>query len=129
MMQRAHEGRAITIFGDGQQTRDFVFVGDLVRGALLLVQKEGITGAFNIGTHSVTSITDLANEVIKLSGKEIEVHYSDPRPGDIKYSLSCNDKLKVQGWKPQVSFSDAMKVTWGWFINGDDHDVWHPKKD
>lgn len=87
-MKRAHEAKPLTIFGDGLQTRDFVFVGDLVRGALMLVQKEGLTGVFNVGTNSITSIKDLAEEVVKISGKDVAINYGDPRPGDIKYSLS-----------------------------------------
>lgn len=90
-MGRARDGNDLIIFGDGEQTRDFIYVSDLVTGIRTLLQSSDATsGAFNVGTEHQTTINDLAACVISLSNANIHVKHSEPRDGDIKYSVSSS---------------------------------------
>jgi len=97
------------IFGDGSQTRDFIYV-DNILGANLSAMKSDIgNGFFNIGTGIKTSIKDLANLMIKLSGYSLEPIFTKPVEGDIKES-QANISLANQllNWKPKISLKDGL---------------------
>ncbi|KAH0576990.1 UDP-glucose 4-epimerase [Spironucleus salmonicida] len=116
-IDRALRGIPITIFGDGEQTRDFVYVKDLVCGAFALLDG-GASGVFNIGTGRSTAVQRLAEICADLGGSEI-VH-AEPRDGDIKYSLSCPEKIfETVGWRAETEFLDGLKATWQWAKDGD----------
>ena len=74
------------IYGDGEQTRDFAFVKDVVKANMLAIQKNA-EGVFNIASGLSTSINELAAKIIELAGKDFEPVYANERPGDIKHSL------------------------------------------
>ncbi|MOA00804.1 dTDP-glucose 4,6-dehydratase [compost metagenome] len=92
--QRAQSGLPITVFGDGEQTRDFIYVGDLVK---LLVQAltagQVADGALNVGLNRTTSLNELLASVSGLLGGLPPVTYADARPGDIRHSRANNARL------------------------------------
>lgn len=92
--ERIEKGLPITVFGDGEQTRDFFYVGDLVR---LLVQAltlpEPEEGAINVGLNQATSLNQLLSELSAVVGKLPEVTYATPRSGDIRHSRADNTRL------------------------------------
>ncbi|MNO72752.1 UDP-glucose 4-epimerase [compost metagenome] len=92
--QRAQNGLPITVFGDGEQTRDFIYVGDLVK---LLVQAltagQVADGALNVGLNRTTSLNQLLASVAGLLGGLPPVTYADARPGDIRHSRANNTRL------------------------------------
>ncbi|MBO3275272.1 NAD-dependent epimerase/dehydratase family protein [Pseudomonas schmalbachii] len=92
--QRAQNGLPITVFGDGEQTRDFIYVGDLVK---LLVQaltaSQVADGAVNVGLNRTTSLNQLLASVSELLGGLPPVTYADARPGDIRHSRANNARL------------------------------------
>jgi len=121
-VSRLLDGRALTIFGDGTQTRDYVFVGDVARANLLAGSAEVSRGdrldlpAFNIATGRETSVNDLAGHVGRAIGKQPVIEYAPARAGEL--FRSCLDVSKASSklkWTPQVTFDEGMKALAGWF--------------
>jgi UDP-glucose 4-epimerase len=94
-------GKAPTIYGDGEQTRDFVYVNDVVRANLLAAESD-ITGVFNIGTGEKISLNQLVQVILKtMSRNEIKPLYAEEKPGEVKHSLADISKAGAFGWKPE----------------------------
>jgi UDP-glucose 4-epimerase len=103
-----HKGGVITIFGDGEQTRDFVFVKDLVAVIRYAMQnKKAIGEVYNIGTGKQTSLNELARVCGEVSGKRLTIEYKESRSGDIKHSVSDISQLREIGY--DSPFSDISK--------------------
>jgi UDP-glucose 4-epimerase len=108
------DSRPPPIYGDGKQTRDFIFVADVVRANILAVERD-VTGVFNIASGRQTSINDLANGIIEIAEKNIKPVYHAPRPGDIKYSLADISKIKNHGYEPKITLEEGLRTTFEWF--------------
>jgi UDP-glucose 4-epimerase len=113
-IQRALKGDALEIFGDGEQTRDFTFVKDVVE-ANILAAESGATGVFNIGTGKRVSINELARLLIKLTGKDIKPIHREPRAGDIRHSLADISKAKQFGYNPKYNLEKGLREAIGSF--------------
>ncbi|MCD6207707.1 MAG: NAD-dependent epimerase/dehydratase family protein, partial [Methanosarcinales archaeon] len=108
------------IYGDGEQTRDFTFVRDVV-SANILAAKSSETGIFNIGGGKRISINELAETIIKASGTGTDpgLTYMEPRDGDVKHSLADIHRAEsIIGYKPSYTLDDGLKETIRWFSNG-----------
>ncbi len=107
-----------TVFGDGEQTRDFIFVKDVVQANILAGHSEGRANeVFNVGLGQQTSINQLLDNIHKLTGKNLNAIYAEPRPGDIRHSLSDNSKIiKDYGFKPEYTVLDGLRLTYEWFM-------------
>ncbi len=112
--QRILDNKALTIFGDGGQTRDYVFVDDVV-AANALALTAGLQGGFNVGAGVETDVKQLASGLIAASGKSIEVKHEAPRPGEQRRSVIDPAKLKAAGWAPSVDVAEGLKRTFAWF--------------
>ncbi|HRF58705.1 MAG TPA: NAD-dependent epimerase/dehydratase family protein [Fimbriimonadaceae bacterium] len=87
--ENALQGRSVVIFGDGLQTRDFVFVDDAVRANLLAMSAPGANGeAVNVGSGVATTLNVLASTVFRVCGRDAQVEYREARPGDIRNSCA-----------------------------------------
>ncbi len=112
--------RPVTIFGSGEQTRDYVFVGDVVAANMLVTEAElgdgtGIDDrAFNVGTGSETSVNQLARELMSAAGREVPVKHEAERPGELEWNCLQTAKLRELGWEPAVSLSDGLDRTYRW---------------
>ena len=103
------------IYGDGEQTRDFTFVNDVVNANILAAESSS-TGIFNIAGGKRISINDLVKAILKLYKKEIESSYVEPREGDIKHSLADVSKAKDGfGYTPKYEILEGLKETIKWF--------------
>ena len=108
----------MTIFGDGEQTRDYVYVGDVVAANMAVTGAElwpatGIDDrGFNVGTGVETSVNRLAEEMMAVSGRRVEVKYAPARPGELLHSSLDNTKLRGLGWEPGTSLSDGLRNTY-----------------
>lgn len=92
--ERIEKGMPITVFGDGEQTRDFFYVGDLVKLLVqALNQPETAEGAINVGLNQATSLNQLLAELSAVVGRSPEVTYATPRSGDIRHSRANNQRL------------------------------------
>lgn len=116
-IKRMLGGQAPTIFGDGQQTRDFIYVGNVVKANLLAAQAEHFRGeAFNIGSSERLMINSLAAEIASCLGQTLKPEYAPPRPGDIKDSYASVDKArKLLGFEPDIDFKSGLRLTIDWY--------------
>jgi UDP-glucose 4-epimerase len=105
------QGLAPTIFGNGQQTRDFVFVDDVVRANLLAAEAPNAAGEiFNIGTGRPVSINQLFENLCHIFNHELKPHYKPARTGDILHSYADPNRAKlVLDWQAQVDFAEGLK--------------------
>lgn len=110
----ARKGRALPINGDGNQTRDFTFVANMVEGfvrAGTTSAPEALGKAFNIANSERTSILDLAAQVIRLTGSRSAREHKPPRAGDIRDSFASLELAKrILGYAPKVSFSQGLEI-------------------
>ena len=111
---RALAGEDPAIYGDGEQTRDFVYVGDVV-DALLLAAESGPPGPFNIGTGAETTVNDLARRVSLVAERPFVPRHEPARPGEVE--RSCLDPARAErelGWRAQVSLDEGLRRTLAW---------------
>ena len=90
-----NEGQGLTIFGDGEQTRDFIYVDDVVEANIKAMNHPELTGIYNISTNTSTSVNKLMSYFKSISNKDLPVYYEAERTGDIRHSRLCNQKAKV----------------------------------
>ncbi|MCG7845357.1 MAG: SDR family oxidoreductase [Methanomassiliicoccales archaeon] len=114
-IQAIKEGRKLTIFGDGEQTRDFAYVGDVVQANLLAALDEGHNGqVFNIARQEKVSVNQLAVMLLKHFGLEAQDHvqYQPVRKGDIKHSLADISKARNElGFSPRYGMMEGLSLT------------------
>lgn len=114
-IEKALRGEDITVHGDGEQTRDFIYVKDIVGALSFAVETPGVTGVFNAGYGGQMTINDLANKIIASAGSDSKVLHGPERAGDVKHSRSSADKLRNAGWQPKHSLDDALATTLKFF--------------
>ncbi len=109
------DGR-ISIYGDGSQTRDFIYVGDLCRAIEAALSRPVGGEIFQIATGVETSIADLARAIEETTGRSIEIDHEQARRGDIDRNYSGVDKAaSLLGWSPEVSLREGLGKTHRWF--------------
>ena len=106
-INNALQNKDLVIYGDGTQTRDFVFVGDLVN-AQMLAMKKG-SGVYNVGSGRQISVNELSKKVIELTGSKSKIRYAQPRKGEIKHSLADISRIKKAGFEVEHSFEEGLK--------------------
>ncbi|KXB01866.1 hypothetical protein AKJ44_01995, partial [candidate division MSBL1 archaeon SCGC-AAA261F17] len=110
-LKRAKKGKPPIIFGDGKQTRDFVYVQDIVRGTLLALRQKDVGGQiFNIGSGTAISINKLCETILNVTNStELEPIYKEAKPGDIRHSHADLSKAKeILGFEPKVSLNEGL---------------------
>ena len=114
--KRIAKDKGITIFGDGEQTRDFVYAGDVAAGVLAALKTENVNTEYNISTQTETSLKELVELMGEVSGKDIQPEYAPVRAGDIRRSSLRNEKA-VAGlnWQPKVSLKEGLARTYEYF--------------
>ncbi|ACP49372.1 NAD-dependent epimerase/dehydratase [Sulfolobus islandicus Y.N.15.51] len=114
---QALKGEDITIYGDGKQTRAFLYVEDWVEATLKMLFTKGLKGeVINIGSDKETRIIDLANMIITLTGSKSKIRYLPPRPDDPPRRAADISKAKrLLNWEPKISLEEGLKKTIEWF--------------
>jgi UDP-glucose 4-epimerase len=108
-------GETPVINGDGLQTRDYVYVGDVVKANLAAVES-GFTGPVNIGTGRETDVAALFNVLKDAGGRDIKEKHGPSKAGEQRRSVLDNSLAgKVFGWKPEVSIEEGLRLTYKWF--------------
>jgi len=119
---RILDGRPLTIFGDGTQTRDYVYVKDVAAATYL-----GATGqlprpqtvdvrSFNVGTGVGTSVNEIARTLLAVSGRTVPIEFAPPRTGEQQHSFLNVDKSRERlGWTPAVSLAEGLGESFAWF--------------
>ncbi len=105
------------IYGDGQQTRDFIFVDDVVDANIAAAKSKKADGEiFNIASGTIITVNELAKIITKLAGNELEPIYKPVRAGDIKHSYADISKAKsALTWKPETNLTDGLKQAYEFF--------------
>jgi UDP-glucose 4-epimerase len=112
-LERMARGDKTVVFGDGEQSRDFVYVGDIVDAMLATVGRGG--GPFNIGTGIATSVNELHAACRRVAGVEELPEHEDARLGDVIRSVLDPSRADRElGWRAQVSLDDGLARTWAW---------------
>ena len=112
-MNRLRESETPKIFGDGTQTRDYVYVGDVVAATLAAAEHAG--GVLNIGTGVETSVLDLYERIQRVAGVERDPEFADARPGELQRSvLDASLAKRELGWEPAHSLDEGLAETWAW---------------
>ena len=113
--QRAITGLPIEVFGDGEQTRDFVNVNDVVQANYRAGMAEGVNGAFNIASGTRITINDLTRLIGEASGLVPDVDHKAPRPGDVRHSLAdISAARNAFGYQPSVELGTGLKEYMAW---------------
>jgi len=108
----------LSIDGDGQQTRDFIFVEDLCHAIALALNANVQGEVFQVATGIETSILELAELIQMVSQRTTDIHHEKARQGDIRKNFSDIRKIsKELGWNTQTYLIDGLQKTWNWFIN------------
>jgi UDP-glucose 4-epimerase len=109
---RLRAGEGVTIFGDGEQTRDYVYVGDVVAAVLAAFGRDG--GVFNVGTGTETSVNELFEACRQVAGVDAEATHAPARAGDVLRSvLDVSRSERELGWRPQTPLAEGLRQTWG----------------
>ena len=112
-MDRLHAGERATIFGDGGQQRDFVYVGDVVAALLVAVGQDG--GVFNVGSGVATSINDLYAACRSVAGTGDDPDYAPPRPGELYRSVLDPTRAEQElAWRRAHDLESGLRETWSW---------------
>jgi len=112
-MDRLAAGEGMRIFGDGAQSRDFVYVGDVVRAMLAAIGHSG--GTFNVGTGVETSVNELFETCRRIAASETEAEYAPARAGDLLRSVLDAGRAEQElGWRPAHDLERGLRETWAW---------------
>jgi UDP-glucose 4-epimerase len=114
-IEKAVKGEDITVFGDGEQTRDFIYVKDIVGALTFAAETPGVTGVFNAGYGGQITINDLAYQIIANAGSSSKVLHAPERAGDVKHSRASADKLLAAGWNPRHTLEEGLAATFDFF--------------
>lgn len=123
-IKRATNGETLEIYGDGTQTRDFIYIGDLIRAIKLSATVEGVGGeVFQIATSSETSVRELIDKLLPALAtagiKDVEVRQTAPRLGDVQRNYSDTSKAeRLLGWHSEVGLDEGLRRTVEWFMEG-----------
>lgn len=119
-VSQAKDGESIVIWGDGNQTRSFLYVDECIEGIFRLMDSD-ITEPLNIGSDELISINDLAKMVIEISGKNLTIEHDLTKPQGVRGRNSNNSKIHaLLNWKPSSKLYDGIKKTYE-FINNQVH--------
>jgi nucleoside-diphosphate-sugar epimerase len=111
------EGKSPTIYGDGEQSRDFTYVGNVVEANLLAAKCENASGqVVNVACGGRYTLNELYDMLKKLTGESVDPVYSDPRPGDVKHSLAdITLAAELLGYSVEIGFEEGLKKTVEWY--------------
>jgi nucleoside-diphosphate-sugar epimerase len=109
-------GRQPVVYGDGEQSRDFTYVANVVEGNMLAMSAAGVGGkVFNVAAGARTSLNQLLDHLRSLTGAGAEARYEDARPGDVRHSQADVSAAERElGFRPQVSVEEGLRLTLDW---------------
>ena len=103
------------VYGDGSQTRDYLYVGDLVE-AIRVAMESDVTGAYQLGSGKPTTLNQLLDVMRTVTGRDLDVVYRDFRAGEVRDTWCQVDKARTDfGYDPTTTLEDGLRATWAWF--------------
>ena len=113
-IRAALEGRKIPLYWKGEKVRDFIYIDDLARAHTAVLAGKGLE-YFNVGSETGTKIIDLVNEILDITGPQVEIEDLGERTGDVHASYASSEKLlRETSWRPQVSLREGLERTVEW---------------
>jgi UDP-glucose 4-epimerase len=113
---RLAAGETCTINGTGEQTRDYVYAGDVARANLLALRGDVPSGAYNVGTGIETSVNVLYETMAELSAHALPAQHGPPKPGEqFRSAVDPSKAARVLGWRPEVGLREGLEKTLGFF--------------
>lgn len=116
-IDRAVKNLSLTIYGDGEQTRDFIFVKDIVAANVFFATQSPVTCVVNVAYGQKITINELATTICRLTGSRSEIQHVAGRAGDVKHSMASVDRLRAAGFTPQDSLPVGLQATVEFFRN------------
>ena len=114
--KRIAKGQDITVFGEGKQTRDFIYAGDIAAGIMAAMNTEQVNAVYNLSNQTETSLVELIELMAKATGRSVEPKFALPRDGDINRSMLCHEAaLEKLGWQPSVALDEGLARTIAYF--------------
>ena len=105
----------LVVYGDGSQTRDYLYVGDLVEAIGAAVDSD-VQGAYQLGSGRPTTLNELIDVMRDVTGRDLEVDYRDFRAGEVRDTWCQVDKARAGfGFDPRTSLPEGLRATWAWF--------------
>ena len=112
---KIHTNQPLEIFGDGTDTRDYIYVKDIAKICMIAMDSK-LNGIYNAGTGIRTSLIDLISIIEKETNRSTQKKFSPPRPGDVKHiSLDILKAKNTLNWTPQTHLKEGIKKTWEWY--------------
>src|SRR3954468_23125968 len=116
----ALQGNRLTIYGDGRQTRDVLWVGDLIQAMNAVRENLPVTAGevFNVGggSSNTTSLLELIDSLEEFSGKKVEYNFANARPGDQMFYVTNHDKItRMTGWSPETPLQETVRQIAAWW--------------
>jgi UDP-glucose 4-epimerase len=109
-IRKALANEPIIIYGDGEQTRDFISVKDVVAALAHAANSDEMHGTYNVGYGNSMTINQLASEIIRLTGSDSKIINAPDRPGDVKHSRANIDRLNNTRWRPSTTLTEALTL-------------------
>ncbi len=110
-------GTEIAVFGDGTQTRDFTFIGDVIAANILAADTDLVGEVFNIGGGSRISVIELIEKIEALTGKKAKLNYKGKQKGDVRDTWADVSKAEeMLNWKSQIDINEGLRLSVAWFI-------------
>ena len=114
--KRIAKDQGITVFGDGKQTRDFIYAGDIAAGIIGAMTTDKANTVYNLSNQTETSLLELIDLMAKAVGKAVEPQFAAPREGDINRSMLCNEAaVQNLNWQPQMDLAEGLARTINYF--------------
>ncbi len=113
---RAINNEPIAIYGDGEQTRDFIYVKDIAAANVFFATQSTQTGVFNVAYGKKITVNALAQTIVRMTGSRSKIQHVAERAGDVKHSMASVDKLLATGFKPSGSLEAGLKATVEYFV-------------
>ena len=116
-MSRLRDGETPRVFGDGKQTRDYVYVGDVAAATLAGFGHDG--SVFNVGTGTETSVLELYEQIQRVAGVDREPEFAPARAGELQRSVLEPARAERElGWRAKHSLDKGLRETWAWISSG-----------
>lgn len=114
--KRIAKGQDITVFGNGRQTRDFIYAGDIAAGIIAAMNTGKANTVYNLSTQTETSLLELIELMGKAAGRTVEPKFAAPREGDINRSVLCHEAaVQNLDWQPQMDLAEGLSRTISYF--------------
>jgi nucleoside-diphosphate-sugar epimerase len=111
----ALEGRSITVFEDGNQTRDFTYIDDIIHGTILASEQGKEGRVYNLGGGSRVSVNDVLKMLGEIMNKNIDIRYAEKQKGDMRDTFASTDLAKADlGYIPGVTLTEGLTFEYGW---------------